>query len=285
MLPGLVSVVLAIQHGNLLGIPQTYMTPPPVGQVVVATVNGQPIHASDVESLLWQWRGGEATQELISSMLVSQDAKKLGVTVTDAEVQSALKDQLEAMQKSVPTGSTLDEVLQQDGFTPSRLYVRKRAELLVDKILAKGFKANDFVKVSTMIFRPKDEGAASVADAIDRAQKAYQRLQRGDQWAVVLADTTTNPDMIKAHGLLGWRQISAFPGLTQDELKALHDGQVTKPVQTANGMQIFRLEARGASASATELSELKAVYTQGARADYVKRVRASAKIDRLWPPQ
>lgn len=259
-------------------LPAKYQTPAPKPGDVVATVNGKPILASDIESLLWEWRGTDVTEDLISYSMVAQDAAKKGVVVSDAEVDKTVDSEMAALLKARPDGA---EYMKSQGFTRSRLFLRLKAKLLMDKILEKDFHPEQYVKVSTILVKSPGTDAAAVSAAIAKVQSAYDRLQKGEKWDDVLAATTSEQQAIKIKGLLGWRERSAFPETTQKEMSTLAVGGITKPAQTQVGIQLFRIEANGADAKGDDLASLKNLYLNVARQQYVDKLRAESKIERL----
>lgn len=266
---------LSVAQGVL---PAKYNSAPPKPGDVVAKVNGQPILASDVESLLWEWRGSDTTEDLISYMMVEQDAGRKGVVVADTEVEAEIDKELKALAQSRPDAP---DWLKNQGFTRSRLFIRLKAKLLMEKILEKDFKPTNYVKVSSILVKPTSADAASVGEAIKKAQAGYDRLAKGESWDAVLAATTTEAQSVGVKGLLGWRELAAFPESVQAEMKGLALGAVTKPAQTQVGIQIFRIETRGADVKGDELAALKRLYFDVARQAYVQQLKASAKIERL----
>lgn len=261
-------------------VPARYLPARPAADAVVAKVNGVPIKASDVEPLVWDWRSNEVVEELTNYHIVRLEAERLGVTVTPAELETETDKALRQLQDSLPQGTSLRSALESQGSAPSRVYVRVRTKLLLDRIVLKSFDPAGFVKISTMIVRPKNEQTVALAEAIKRADDLYARLQKGESWDKVLQDTTNEPETLKSAGLLGWRQISAFPEVVRTEMTGLGVGKVTKPAQTVNGFQIFRIEAFGKDAKPEEMESVKDLYLSQARPEVFNKLRSAAKIER-----
>jgi parvulin-like peptidyl-prolyl isomerase len=236
-----------------------------------------------VRSLLWEWRGFDAIQDLISYQVVKSEAQKQRIDVSDAEVEKAVDEGLGEMKKNLPAGKTLDAVLLEQGFTRSRLFLRYRTFALIDAMVRRSFNPKQLVKVSTMIFKPVNEQASSLSYAIQKADAAYQRLVKGDKWEQVLASATTNPDLIKSKGLLGWKDLLAFPASIRAELMKMKSGEFTKPAQTDNGIQIFRLEMDGMTATLEEKKEMERIYVNSSRDPLLARLRKESRIERLYP--
>lgn len=255
----------------------------PAAGKTVATVNGEAIKASDVESFLWDWRGYEALQDVVSFKVIEQAAKKASVQVSVAEVDAAMERQLAQMAKNVPAGKTLDETLLEQGYPKSRIYLRIRSELLLDKIVLKELRVAEFVKVSTMIFRASSEQTKDLAEAIKKADAASVELQKGTPWEKVLAESEKDPRTLKSAGMLGWKKLAAFPASVARELLAIKPGQYTQPAQTPNGIQIFRLEATGIKPSPADLEEMRSAFLSANGPAVLAKIRQEAKIVRSFP--
>lgn len=262
---------------------QTPMPPSPAPDAVVARVNGQDIHAKDVEAYLWDWRGSEVTGDLITHHLILAEAQRVGAQVSQAEIEQVYNGQMETMKTNVPPGQDLDSVLRQQGMPKSRLYLRIYTDLLLNQIALKEFKPADYVKVSTVAFIPKSDAAADLTTAIGRAQSAYDRLSKGGDWMKEVNASDDDAALKQHNGVMGWRALSLFPGNTQAELKTGNAGALAKPTQAAKAIQVFRVEARGQDAKGKDLDELRQVFLSTSRQSVIERLRKDAKIERLYP--
>lgn len=265
-----------------LEMPSKYKTPPPKPGQAVAKVGGKSIFAGEVEPYLWEWLGKGATDDIISYVLVLQDSGKRGVVAADSEVDKEVDAEIASVRASQGGSSEqAAEWLRGQGFTRSRLFMRLKAKLLMDKVLEGGFHPETYVKVATILVKAPSADASKVAEAIAKAQDAYKQLQTGQAWDNVLASVTTDKNVLKTHGVLGWRELSAFPDSVQREFSALRDGGFTHAAQTKNGIQIFRVDAHGGDAKGKELEALKALYMEGARPAYIARLKSQAGVENL----
>lgn len=278
-------LALLVPPSSAHGLPDRYLPAKPAPDAVIAKVNGEEIRAKDLESLIWQWTAQQAATEVVTHMLVRQDAVAQGVSVTDEQVEAALNERMEVARRQVPTGQTLEQVMRDSGLTRSRLYLRVKTDLLMEGVITKSFSASNFVRVSTIIVPIENAQIEALGKAIRTAQGAYDRLKKGDKWDDVLAATTTNENVLQSKGLLGWRELTAFPAPVQEELKSIQIGDVTKPAQTQNGIQLFRLEGRGVNASKDEVAELRKMVLQGGRERYLNGLRSKARIEWTYNPQ
>lgn len=281
-----VALAVAAQGGAspVNDIPAKYRTTPPAAGAVVARVNGVEIKAGDVESLLWDWRGFDAIQDLVSYQMIKAEAQKERVDVSDADIEARMQEGLKQMAANLPPGKTVDMALLEQGFTKSRLYLRYRTEAYLDAIVARSFKPAELVKVATLVFRPDNDTSAAWSAAIKKADDAFARLEKGDSWEMVLKSSTNNEQILKSNGLIGWRNLSAFPAPVKTEIEGLKTKGITHPAKTENGIQIFRVEAKGSEATPDEQAEMKKTYMMANRAPLLDRLRRETSIERFFPP-
>lgn len=266
-------------------LPEKYRIKPPTAATVVARVDGSDITAGDVEGLLWDWRSGEVVQELVNYRMVVAEAVRERADVNDDDVEKTIDSGVELYRtkNNLPTTSAAFAALAQTGMTRSRLYLRCRTQLLVQKMAEKGFVPANMVKVSTLIFRFADDQLSSMTDAINKANAAYDRLQKGDPWDVVFAANLTKAGGAGSKGLVGWRDLAIFPPSIADELKQLKVNQVTKPARTENGIQIFKLDLLGKDAKGDDLKQLKDEYMIASQNQLMSKLVKETKVQRLWP--
>ena len=255
----------------------------PAPETVVARVNGTDIKAKDIEDLLWEVRGEEILNDLMFYQVAKMEADKLGVVVIDAEVEQEVARQKDLIRQGLGPNQTLEDALFQAGQTKSRLYLAAKASLYFTKIAILDFNPKAFVRVSTIVVRPKSENASDVGATIQIMQKAYDRLKAGEPWERLVNELVLDEQGRQLHGLLGWRELSAFPDDAKAQVIALKKGDVTQPVQTKNGIQIFRIEAKGDGASKTELEQMRIELTELLKFQVTQRIKKNLKIEKLYP--
>lgn len=272
-------LALVVLQGQALDLPNKFISPKPKPDALLATVGGTPILASNLEPYLWDWRAHEALQDLVTHQMIAAEAARLSVRVSDEDIQKELDKQLEQVKKELQPGQTADQLLLERGFPKSRLYLRIRSEQLLNKLVMQSFDPKQFVKVATIVVRSRSEQASELAQALKRAEDAYNALRNGEAWGDVLARHSDDPGALQSQGMLGWRELRAFPPTVQDEMRSLKPGAITKPAQTANGIQIFRIEAIGAQAEGAAIQELGEAFLTGSRQRYLDGLRAKTKVE------
>jgi parvulin-like peptidyl-prolyl isomerase len=276
-MPNLAALLLPVL--GLQGpVPQTLLPKPPAPEKVIARVNGVAIRAADVEALLWDWRGQEVTQDLITYHLILGEAKRLKVEAKPAEIEASYAERLEEYRRQTSAGTEVEDTLRAQGFPKSRLYIRVHTELLVNRIAMRDFRPNDYVRISTAAFHADD---AQKETPQKRAEAAHAQLVKGEEWTKVVQASDLDEGSKAAGGHLGWRAVNAFPAAVQPEVRGLKAGGFTKPIALPDGnVQIFRIEARGTEAKDADARELQESFLAGARQKLLQRLRAEAKIER-----
>ena len=273
-------VVLLFQtdQSGIAAIPPALMTNRPPLTNSVAKVNGIEIKADEVDRLTWEWRHREVEQDLIDFLVVKTAAKKAGIAVSPEEVDAEIQAYLKRYQ--APPGKTAEQALEAQGVPRSRLFLKIRSQLLLRKLQLAEFHPEEFVKVSTAIYGAENERPEILAQDMKRAQTAYEQLSKGTPWQTVLASSTNRPEVLSSGGLIGWRPKKAFPDAVRIQFDAAKPGTYTKPAQTQNGIQIFRVEQLGSAAKPSDIEELKGAYLTSSRTEFIKRLTATAKIER-----
>jgi parvulin-like peptidyl-prolyl isomerase len=250
----------------------------PDASKVVITVNGHPITAKEVQAYLWDWNAVQVGTALTTFEIIHQEAAKQGVSVTKDEIKKKIDSMLTDAMSRDPKKPTREQFIKDHQVHLSQAELGIKAQLELDKIAEKSFKAADFIRVATIVIRPKSPSADDVQASITKGNAAYASLQKGDSWEKVLPAFASEPQSIQNNGELGWVLLSEFPAPTRTEVGTLKIGGYSKPVQTPNGIQIFKLEARGKDVPATELDQVKARYVQSAEQEIVTKLKANAKI-------
>jgi len=263
------------------GVPAKYLATAPGKEKVLAKVNGLPITAGEVEDFLWQWRGQEATADLITLRVMQAAAAKAKISVTDQEIEDTMQAQIANLTPGVTGGLSPEDYMLNMGFTKSRSWIRIKSELLLNKLAALDFKATDYIKVSTIIVKPESVSSASLSNAAKKADLFYDKLIKGESWDSVLQLSTTVQAQIDAKGIVGWRKIDAFPQEVRNEFAQAKVGGYTKPVQTQNGFQIFRIDMFGKDAKGADLKEAIDIHALSNRATVLRKIQSENKVERF----
>jgi parvulin-like peptidyl-prolyl isomerase len=166
--------------------------------------------------------------ELVRSKVIRQEAKKMGISLKDAEVEDYI-------QKNIGSKN----------LSPVALYLIK-TELLVDKIaegLYKGSEITENQVVAYYYLNLRDFKVPAqvslerfVADSLESANELYYRLSRGIEfWEDIKG--------VK-NGEAVWYSMQALPDVLKAQLSPYEVGRVSKPIYTDAGYVVFRVVGR-----------------------------------------
>ncbi|HEY3782061.1 MAG TPA: peptidylprolyl isomerase [Fimbriimonadaceae bacterium] len=259
-------------------LPKEYAPVLPPADHVLATVNGVPVRGGDVEPMVWQIYHEAIEQEYIDYVTVKLAADKANVAVTDDEAKKQLAVVLEGVKNSLPAGVTITQSLSQQGFSDSRLLVRIRTQLLLEKIEMLQFHQADWVRVSALVYPTPGGKPDIMKSAGNSALSDYDKLLKGASWDALLAHLTTKPDVLKRKGAVGWRAFNDFPALVRDQLQKIKIGEYTHPEQTRSGIEIFRLDQVGPKAAGDDFADLRTTFLENMRKETIGRIKAETKV-------
>ncbi|MEI8280871.1 MAG: peptidylprolyl isomerase [Armatimonadota bacterium] len=282
LLPVLAALHVAL-HSVSIQSPIPSLRKAPGAETVLAKVNGIEIKAKDIEDLLWEVRGEDILNDVMFYQVAKMEADKMGIVVTNVEVEQEVARQKDLIKTGLPPGQTLEDAMAQAGQTDSRLYLAAKASLYFTKLAMLDFDPKAFVRVSTIVVHPRSENASDIAATIQVVQRAYDRLKAGEPWEKLVDELVVDQEGKQRRGLLGWRELSAFPEEAKSQVIKLGKGGVTQPVQTKNGIQIFRIEAKGDGATKAELEQMRVELTELLKFQETQKIKKNLKIEKLYP--
>ncbi len=156
------------------------------GQFVVATVNGQPISRLKVLSQLEKQYASQVLQNLITQEMVKQEGQKLGVVVSDEEVQAEL-DKIN--EDFVAQGSSLEEALTLQGLKLEDVKEGFKTQLLIQKIV--GDNVAEVSDDETKTFIETNELGEATPELIAQTKEQLQQqkvYQESQLWLQQLRD-------------------------------------------------------------------------------------------------
>ena len=264
-------------------VPPQYSPPPlPAGDTVVATVNGEPIRASELIQVSYDWFAATAIEELIVHRVVEQEARAQGVSVSVEEVEARYKQRLQSAEAQLPPGMSLDDFLKRNQVPPSRLFAQTRTLLLAEKLLERQVNLDDFVEYSQLVIRiqgntpEQQEENTPAAEA--KAQEAYQKIKEGLDFAEAVKEYSEDPFSKDRGGKMNWQDMKFIVPDLRQKLLAMQSGEISEPFKMMGSIVIIRKERTGSQASPEEQQELREQAVRLQLVEYVRQLQAKAKI-------
>jgi peptidyl-prolyl cis-trans isomerase SurA len=241
----------------------------PALAAVAVTVNGTPI--SDVQisqraKLLTLEGGGgnkAATSQLVDEAVMLSEAKRLGITVSDSQVDGAVQSVARNLKLSV---ANLEKLLTQRGVPMSTLRDRLRASLAWQAVAQQVVKQDavsdlaldqqaakqvtpalsyDYILKEILFIASKGSASGRTAQA-----NQYRHSFKGCDSAVELSTKFTDAAVVD----IGRRHATQLPEAVAKELAGLNVGGITKPRVVANGVSMLAVCSK---AEARDLTFIK----------------------------
>jgi len=206
----------------------------------------------------------QVLQHMIDTELQLQLAKKLGITVTDKDVDHAIT---EIAKRNGLSLAEFQEKLKQQSFNYDKYRAQIREQMLVGelehrsvggKILINDQEIKQFanklrnqpVTKSTNTFYhiedlliplPDNASAEQIAAAERTAQTLLVKARAGSSFQELVQKT--EPKNSLSGGDLGWRPLKGLPDIFAKAVQTLRQGEISKPLQAPNGFHLIKLVA------------------------------------------
>lgn len=239
----------------------------PALAAVKVTVNGTPITdvqiAQRVKLLALEGGGGTkgATEQLINEVIQIDEAKRIGVNISDSQVDGAF---LTVARNLKMSEENLKKVLSQQGVNMQTLRDRLKASLAWQAVV--GQVVNQNVQVSETELDAKAASKVTAANSYDYILKevlfiggggrsgqanAYRAAFKGCDSAVQLSTKYTDVAVTD----VGRRHATQLPEALAKELAGLNVGGITKPRVVENGVSMFAVCSKETSDDTTYLAD------------------------------
>jgi len=214
---------------------------------------------------------------IIGYKLVEQEARKLKLTISEAQLEAALKN---IMKRNNLTLEQLKAALKQDGKTLQayketflrkelvraqviNVRVKSRVSVSEDEIRAKYQKNMRELGVETkvrarhiFVHITNTASEKSVAERKAHANALLKELKAGADFIKLAKEKSEDPVTRTDGGDLGYFARGTLPPHVEDVLFAMKKGEVKGPLRTSRGFHIIRLEDRKDS-SARPLEDVR----------------------------
>jgi len=265
---------------------------PPFGNSseVVASVNGSSITKDKLyDELVAQ--GGKVTMEnLISEELITQAAKKAGVSVTDEEVQK----EIQVIIDSVGSEEQFEVLLNQYSMTRDSLTESKYYDILIRKILEPQTSVTDedvkayYDENLDYLGTPAEVRASHILVATkEEADSIYEQLQNGADFAELAQQHSIDTNSLATDGDLDFFQASEMETNFSNAAFAMKVGDISEPVESSYGYGFHIIKKTDEKAAVSPTLEEKAeeirlmLVTEqvaGLSTDWLNNLRTEAKI-------
>jgi len=237
---------------------------------------------------------------LVDEKLQLQEAKRLGQTPSDAEVDQAVAT---VAQRNRTTGPELLNYLSQRGLNPATLREQLRAQVAWLKVLGREVRPRIVVTQEQIDLAMKRSAVkdgdrelliseillpvysrGQEASVTDDARGLVATLRGGASFAALARQVSASASAQNG-GDLGWVRVSAITPDLRDQIVALPVGQISDPIVSPAGVHIFQVRDQRAVAAAApqdraaveQTIQQEQIERQSAR--YLRDLRRDAFVD------
>jgi len=272
--------------------PATATSAPTGEQPLAARVNGQPIYLSTYQKQVAQYEKAFAAQGfdlnsdegkammqqvrrqvlegLIDQVLIEQAAAKMGITVSDEELDAKIKESI----KAGGGQQSFEEWLKLNDLTFDEFREMMRSQLISEKVFEKVVPPPpatvEQVHARHILVKTEEE-----------ARQVLERLKKGEDFAQLARELSTDPTTKDKGGDLGFfpRGLSFMPPEVEEAAFSLEPGQISGVVKSYFGYHIIQVLEKD---PAHPLSpEMQRAYKEQQFRQWLEQERSKATIERF----
>lgn len=238
--------------------PSPDVTSPRGSGPIVATVNGDPIHESQLVDALVASHGADLLEKLVLLAALRQRANSLGIGITEADVAFEHDDALRRIAAPLsPAGTTefdrkaaeamLDQFLTAKNLSRAEFRLRMQQNAYLRKLAERDVKVDDreLPQEYERAYGEKVQVRCIQVASPESARKVGAALTEGKDFELVARQMNENAYLAANGGALPpFTRYDDVPKLLRDAAFALQVGQVSSPIHENNAFFVIRLEKR-----------------------------------------
>lgn len=240
----------------------------------VATVNGADITRAQLYDKLVE-AGGETTlQNLITTTLVSQEAKKANITVTDEDINAEIED----LKTQFGGEDALNAALAQSSMTLDDLKAQMPLQVEIRKLLEPQITVTDedisaYFDENKATFNQEEQVQAShiLVETKEEADAIVKQLNEGADFAALAKEKSADTGSKENGGDLGFFKKGDMVPEFSDAAFALKVGETSGAVKSDYGYHIIKV---------TDRKEAKE-YTLDEKKEEIRKTLTSQKVSEL----
>jgi foldase protein PrsA len=214
----------------------------------IAAAGGQPVTDQEWISELKKKHGDEVLLGMLNHIVVGKEAKALGITVTDEEIEQELK---RGMSGYGSEQQYYDQMQSELGLTRQELREETVYRLTLQAVATAGItvseaEIDDYLKQNADRFTPSKQMQLSMIKVAtyEEANTAMDRLQQGEDFAGLAREVSIDEESRQHGGNIGTVEEND-PFWPEELLKTaagLQAGDIAGPLQVEGGYAVIRLE-------------------------------------------
>lgn len=217
---------------------------------VIARIGDHEIKNSVLEQRLYLKHGAELLNQLVDREAIQMGADEIGMKVTREEIDQELK----RMQQGYDSEQLFyDSMKQQLGMTKDEIREDVYYRLLLERIAIRNISVSDETIDAYISAHPEEFGKTLtlriqqiINKTLDQANKTIELYKSGRDFAELAKERSIDTNTAGEGGDLGWIE-NNDPFIPFEVLKAarsLEVGQISGPIEVAQGYAVIRLKDR-----------------------------------------
>ncbi len=208
-----------------------------------ALVNGRVVQWGELRPLLNEAAGAMVLQEVILDRIAAETLLRRGLQITDEDVDAERQLFLETLDPDPDLAERLaNEVRARQGLGPQRFQRLMRRNAMLRALIRGEVRLNEATiqRMYQMIYGPKRQARLMVVPGLAEAEAAIERLRRGEAFADVAVQISTDSSAARG-GLLEpiSRGDVSYPEALRQALWSLGSGEISAPVLLDTGYAVL----------------------------------------------
>jgi peptidyl-prolyl cis-trans isomerase C len=284
-LPAVLAAGFAAVLAMTAAAPAQTLSQAPGADPVIAKVNGMDIHESDLTL---------AEEDVGHDVPARDDTSKRDYLVNYVADLMLVAQAAEA--KKIPDGAEFKQrlaFLRNKALMETVLGQEAKAALTEPALrkiyedATKSAAGEQEVRARHILFRanPTDQAASKAAE--DKVKDTIERIKKGEDFAKLATALTEDPSGKQDGGDLGYFTKDQMVPEFSEAAFTLEKGEISGPIKTQFGWHVLKVEdkrMREPPPFEKVRAELEEYASRRAQTDFVKKLRADAKIERLDKP-
>jgi len=241
----------------------------------MAASGGQPVTVSRSEVVDYLFKDNppilyQVVQQAIGERVIQQEAKRQGITATDADIAAQMKKAIDNARAQYHLQGTDTDILKQIGVSDSYLRPHVRTQLLLEKLVrrdlesktGKPFGDGDYIAASHILIQVQPdptnpmETEKRFAEAKTKIQAIAEEIRSG-RTTFEKAAEANNTDATKFKGgSLGIFTRGQMVADFDKAVFALPKGKISDPVRSPFGWHLIRVDKLGSELTGPEKAQI-----------------------------
>lgn len=252
----------------------------------LATVNGEKITEKQVADELIKTNGADTVSRMIDQKVIEQEAKKKGISVTQADVDADINK----IKANFATEQAFRSALDQYGYTLADLQADAKFRLNLTKLLEPTLDTSDatlkkYLDENQAQFDKREVNSRHILVATEDEAKAIKaQLDGGADFATLAKEKSTDPSVSTNNGEMGFNGRGKMVPEYDNVIFSQPKGAISAPFQSQYGWHVAQtIDIKGDAPDFNkQKADVKDAYVQSqlsAKAqEYLDTLKKDAKI-------